>query len=210
MFDINFKTTAIILLLISILSTIYMLASTMHRIKLIKNNPEQAEQTKKTFNNCNRTAFVIFVLTILGIAILFASYNIATKHGLYTTDLTINQLYNGIKNTPVEDKLPEDTSGCIILFYKFGCKDCEAIYNELLEYTKNKPKIYWVSSRSEQGKALLENYPIESVPTGIYIHTNSDKTRYTKKSLYYTSNSGDILLDKTAIDRLLYLQEQNR
>lgn len=145
------------------------------------------------------------LLTIIGLDVIL----VASNHGMYTNDITIEQLLQGVSHSPVEDDLPDDLSGSIILFYRFGCKDCEAVYEELAAYVAEKPNVYWVSSRSKQGEALRKTYPIESVPTGIYIHADDTDT-YTKKTLDNTDENGNVVLDVDAINRLLYLQSENR
>ena len=175
------------------------------------------------------TSIIIFIirirqkkpakLTIIGIIItgvilltIMISCLVGMQHGLYTTNLTLYQLYHSIDNTPIEDKLPDNLSGAIILFYRFGCTDCEAIYNDLAEYVTDADNVYWVSTRSKQGQELRAKYPIESVPTGIYISKDTDDETpvFTKKTLDTKTSDGLVILNTDAIDRLLYLQEQNR
>lgn len=200
MLDISFQIICIILLVIIIICTTGIILSVYI-----------AKKTGRTpFKLINRILMGIYLASITCGCILLLSYAVATNHGLYTTDITLTQLYTGIGKAPVEDKLPDNISGCIIIFYKFGCKDCETIYQELSDYVDSRDNIYWVSSRSSQGKALLANYPIESIPTAIYIHENSDGNAYTKKTLYQKDRDGNTIFDTNAMDRLLYLQAQNR
>ena len=139
-------------------------------------------------------------------------YNIAIEHGLYTSDTTIGDMFRGIEKSPVPDTIADkDVKGKILLFYKFGCKDCETIYDELQESTKD-ADVLWVSTRSEEGKKLVEAYGIVEVPTGIYIRNNAynDALPYTKKLLYKVDEDGNSQYDKTAVDRLIYLQNEKR
>lgn len=152
----------------------------------------------------------VCINTILLIT-LGVSNQIAVSHGAYTTNMTIKQLYTGIANTPVEDELPDNLSGCIVIFYKFGCTDCEAIYDELSAHINNQANIYWISSRSAQGQRLISQYNIDYVPTGIYIMKDSDDgSDFVKKRLAEVDANGNPVLNTEGLNRLLYLQEQNR
>lgn len=159
-----------------------------------------------------RITAVISIVTILLTGTLCGFYLIAGQHGLYTSDLTLNQLYNGVFNTPVDqsDEIPDNLAGCILIFYQFGCKDCDAIYNDLCAGIEGYDNIYWISAKSERGQALLELYPIESVPTGVYIQNENGMTTYIKKVLYDYDENGNAVLDTDNLDRLLYLQSLNR
>ena len=210
MFNLNFGHVVIALLAIALLCCLGLGISIIICTIQAKKPETNTEKNRLAFNVRNYVLLGLFTIIIFLITTLIISYVIASSHGLYTTDLTLNQLYTGIQNTPVEDELPNDITGTIIIFYKFGCTDCDAIYEDLSAYIDGKSDIYWVSSRSEQGKTLLTTYPVESVPTAIYIHVNSDDNAYTKKALHYTDENGDTKFDMAAIDRLLYLQEQDR
>lgn len=141
----------------------------------------------------------------------FTVYYTAQNHGLKNTNISVYEMEKSNKNSPVEDTLPENIKNSIIIYYKYGCTDCEAVYNDLLKTIKNNDNIYFVSTESEQGKNLLKSYPVNSVPAGIYIYEQNNQTAkaYIQKSLYMTDNS-KTTLDKTALERLLYLQEQKR
>lgn len=129
---------------------------------------------------------------------------------MYSNNMTISEIEWCSENSPVEDNLPDNITNSIIIYYRFGCKDCEAVYPELSNEIADKENIYWISTESKQGKKLLESYPVTSVPTGIYIHSNNTvkSPSYTQKSLYI--NDKNTVLDRTNLERLLYLQEQNR
>lgn len=138
-------------------------------------------------------------------------YNTAKKHGLYSSNITFSQLNTSIENSPEESVLPEDLSGTVVIYYKFGCEDCEAIYPDL-KAALGGSAVYWVSTQSEQGKELLKTYPVEDVPSGIYIRQDNynDSVPFTAKLLYTSDENGNIVLDKQAIERLLYLQSEGR
>lgn len=153
----------------------------------------------------------LFLIAAIG---LFFAWQTAKSHGLYTNDITLTQLIDGLRNTPKEDTLPDDIAGSIILYYRFGCPDCEAVYPDLKTVVENHPdnRIYWVSSKSEQGRTLLETYPVEEVPAGIYIRQDNygGGLTYTQKPLFKTDENGTTTLDAAAIERLLYLQTEGR
>lgn len=145
---------------------------------------------------------------------VFVSSNITTGclHGMYDFNISFKNMLIHIKSSPVEDKLPSNLQQCIIIYYKFGCKDCEGIYKELQGSIKDTQNIYWVSTRSNQGKKLRELYPIDAVPTGVYIYSDSTSSapHFIKKILYERDNTELIHLNKTNLERLLELQSDCR
>ena len=120
---------------------------------------------------------------------------------------TFSEIRNSLKNTPKEDTLPKDLSGSIVIFYRFGCPDCEAIYPELNERLSEVPDVYYVLSRSKQGEKLRESYPISSVPTAMYFSANKEHC-YTYE--LDKQKDGTTVLNTENLERLLTLKEQQR
>lgn len=120
---------------------------------------------------------------------------------------TLSEILNSLEDTPKEDILPEDLSGSIVIFYRFGCPDCKAIYPELKDRLSDIPDVYYVLSRSEQGEKLRESYPISSVPVAIYFSTNGT-SHYTYE--LDKQKEGITVLNTENLERLLALKEQQR
>lgn len=174
-------------------------------------------QLKKTSRIVFITVTVMsFAAAVMSPAIMITNkinYHTAQAHGLQgKQNITVKALNDGIKNSPEEDKVPENLNGCIIIMYKFGCKDCEAIYNDLSAAVNNKDKVYWISTESPQGKELIAQYPVEEVPSGIYIRQDSfdGNIPFTSKQLYTLDENGKTVLDHAAVERLLFLQQEGR
>lgn len=64
-------------------------------------------------------------------------------------------------------------AGDIVVLYKFGCPDCEAIYTSANQaFTDENIHIKWVSAETSVGRQLCDKYNITWVPTGVYFrHT---------------------------------------
>ena len=122
-------------------------------------------------------ALFIACMTAIYFGYAIQTYKEAKTHGMYQSifDITWEKTINGIKLSPIEDTLPEnkdDLKGSLIMYFKFGCPDCEAIYEEQQEKLKGINKLYWVSTRSEQGKELMQTFPVTEVPAGVYVKQN--------------------------------------
>jgi uncharacterized C2H2 Zn-finger protein len=116
------------------------------------------------------------------------------------------QALKALQNTPVEDNIKgKDLKNSIILYYKFGCPDCDAVFALEKNYFKNN-KVYWVSTRSKQGKKLLEKYSVQEVPSGVYIDSNGAGTALI---LYYSEN-GESKFDTNNADVLSQLQQYDK
>lgn len=155
---------------------------------------------------------VVLLVPVISILVLDVGYDTATKHGANTRDMTIRFMYDGIKTTPIESTLPEDLSGAIIIYYRFECPDCRAVHNELMQASAGVQNIYFIPSRGEQGAKLIEQYPVDAVPSGIYIrtYTYNGALSYTKKVLYETDANGQILFIPENFQRLIVLQTEGR
>lgn len=169
-------------------------------------------RTKKIKNTIVAISSCMMIIAVILMFIGYNKFRTGQSHGLQTTDISIKQLWYGVNHSPKENELPDNLTGCIVIYYKFGCNDCEAIYDDLKNNIQDKPNIYWVCSDSVQGEQLLEQYPVTEVPTGIYIRQESfnESITYTKKYLATVDEDGNTILNQKDLDRLLYLQSENR
>ena len=146
------------------------------------------------------------------LCILTACISISgSAHGLYDGHLTTKQVLKGVHYSPrlsdTDQDILNSPEGSIVVVYKFGCTDCEAVYadlnNAISDAKTNDIPVSWLSSRSEEGLMFLEDYPIDYVPTGIYIKRHADgNITYVQKRL---NKNGKF--DKANWDRLLELQK---
>jgi len=154
------------------------------------------------------------ILMLVAAILLVGNYLVATQHGLTTSDITISKMNKGINGTSIESVLPDDLNNTIVIYYKFSCPDCHAIHQELTDAINAQPdaKIYLVSTQSAQGKDLKSKYPVDEVPSGIYISDTivADGEGYIKKVLYTTDENGDQHLNTANLTRLLQLQTEQR
>lgn len=161
----------------------------------------------RVYNACFVTA------SMLLIAMLSVSF-IALRHGAdfeALTKLNTVRIVKAIINSPVACSRNDiDKEGNIILYYRFGCKDCEAVFEELDKIVKENSCIYWVATRSQMGKCLLEKYLVSDVPSGVVIQEDDDYTQYVlyQENSVDEESSCDIILDRDAFNRLLILQKR--
>lgn len=191
------KTTFILLAVIGCATLILGIA-----LHIIGTRQSDAGSSKKSIGN---TCLFTTGLCIIIAAILVILTTAALRHGLYDYELTVPQLITGLRYSPEEDTLPEDLSDSLIIYYRFTCDDCEEIYDDLRQSFLGYNNVYWISTRSEQGKALRKLYPVEQVPTGIYIDNENIPHRY----LLMTRTDEATVLDTEVVDRLKDLMAQN-
>ena len=171
---------------------------------------------------------LLFAGTALGILGIIAIVGYATidgmakKHGAFDSTYLaqpISKTMNSIKHGYIEDsdtipKETEDLYGKIIIFFKFGCPDCEAIHDALDAkgfIGNDSDDIYFVSSKSELGNSLLTSMDIEleEVPSILYIKKNEDIIPYTLYILYKKENKKSVL-DEEVLDRIIELHDEGR
>lgn len=119
---------------------------------------------------------IILAVTLYALAkmnLYAANVRTALSHGMYDISNPISDLSRINRRTPVESALPPDTDGALIVYYRYGCPDCEAVYDELKSKLDARgTPYYWVSTRSDQGRALLDEYVVDDVPSVLYIYPN--------------------------------------
>ena len=177
------------------------------RITQRKTRPDDQKNIKRHPADTG-TQIILGAVICLSILYLISAYNViqtAKKHGMYQkfSEITWKQTTDGILHTPVETKVPKDITNSIIIFYRFGCPDCEQTYAACKLYFADAPdKVYWVSSRSEQGKKLIKQYPISEVPSGVYIKEPKHGISY----ILYRKENDKTVLNTEAAQNLLDLQ----
>ena len=160
---------------------------------------------KAVFANITKTlAMVFMIVSIIAIASQIGLYTMGKIHGLESLDMEPSRVWSNIKQTPREDVLPDDLAGSIIVYYRFNCPACHVIWDDLSSIKRENKNVYFISSRSTQGQKIIKEYPVESVPSAVYIYQN--KKDFVKKELVTESNT----FNQEAFDRLLLLQEENR
>lgn len=150
------------------------------------------------------------LLTLTATALLFiylATFRVALTHGLCDTDITIQQMLTSTQLSPRETPLPEQPAGSLIVYYRYGCADCEAIYPQLHQQLRNIDHVYWVNTRSQQGMTLRENYPTGQTPSILYIPNNAS-VPYVIEILYEYDDDGNSVLRQASVDRMLDLLEK--
>lgn len=208
---------ALIILLIGVA-----LLGTLIILNQKKKKSEKSDDSEKQHTIIKKLYVVITIaaLTIGTVSSCLTGYLAlqAKSHGMTPDDIkndaSIASIIESNNKSPVESKLPDNfgkLKGSIIIYYRYGCPDCEAIFDKLSEQLKDKENIYWVSTQTEQGKKLLKKYKVNEVPSGIYIRKksyNPDFT-YTTKLLFKKENNKQVL-DEKSVKRLLELQKQRR
>lgn len=217
----DFKAPILCIVLIIILST-----STYILYKLEKFNIKQNIIKQKINMNINDDDIItelkqqqrhikylfiyrcfIYFFIIINTFIMYLTINTITtakEHGSDNlTKKPLSSIVYSIKNSPIEDILPSDKTNIIVIYYRFGCKDCELIYNKLKDKTENVNHIYWVATRSEQGIDLRKTYPITEVPTGIYIDENKKMHEYLLYTKSTQNNKEYISLNENNLNELI-------
>lgn len=124
-----------------------------------------------------------------------------------TASILVVTVIMALTSVPKADKLPDDLSGCIIIFYKDSCPDCQATMDQIRTAFKDTKDVFFLDSRSETGKEIRDRYPIHEVPSAIYIHTADDN--YTMYVLYKKTEEGAVT-DFDAIDRIIEIKHDSR
>lgn len=121
---------------------------------------------------------VAYVVAIFLIITYSWAYSTAKKYGAYDAFERVETLNTvmDLKNVSYIDQsndVPDGDArlGCILIFYRYNCSDCRNTHDMILETIAKYPNstVYFVSTRTEKGKALVAEYNIQEVPSAIYI-----------------------------------------
>ena len=125
-------------------------------------------------NKCQKWNIFLKTSFMTGNIVLFVTLFIMVIAFLHGADVEALTKFNmirtiqAIKNSPIANRSNNlDKPGNIIIYYRFGCKDCEAIYSELDRLITENENVYWVATRSIIGKRLLQKYIVTEVPAGV-------------------------------------------
>lgn len=185
-----FRLDILLSLLCIITLSLFLTASILYRVK-----------KKSKIKHINQVLTISCITSIISFMCLIAVSIITVigfSHGMYDMHTTITETMNYISKTPVESQIPDDLSNKLVIYYRFDCPNCHAVYDKLEKATQDYDVI-WISTRSKNGKELRKTYPVEYVPTGIAF--NSEK-QYMSFVLYKSEN-GKIILDSDNLDLLL-------
>lgn len=167
-----------------------------------------SQSTKQKVWTSFLAEIIIFTVCILSAVTFTEGVTLcyqAKQHGMYQHAMTWEEIQNHLQTSPKEDILPKNLQNSLVIYYKFGCEDCEAIYKDLNTLLKEKPNVYWVSTRSKQGIELRKTYPVSKVPSGMYI---TNRNAAIIKPLYQTKENHAILHQEN-LTILLNLYESN-
>lgn len=158
---------------------------------------------------------ITIITLLIASSVVFANIAAATTRGLQYINwqnMTLKQITETASRTPIASKTPDNLSGAIIILYKFGCPDCEGIYPELKTELQGKNNIYFVPSGSKLGQKLIKTSGILEVPTGVYIRQKplANGAAQNNMILYTVNKDGKPVLNKNALEHLLWLQEEGK
>lgn len=180
----------------------WLLAQPERKIKRL----DEINNKLKNTRYINMLRYIVFLIVCFSGIIIFAGislFTISSKHGCREYEkYNIKEIIYSVQHSPKEDRLPKSINDVTVIYYRFGCNDCNELYEELSERFENLSDVYWVATRSEQGKELREQYPVESVPSAIFIHDGKAVTF----ELYTKTTKNDTItatIDENNISELL-------
>ena len=147
-----------------------------------------------------RRAMFLNVISILIVfCTMFTIYITKAMQPSYITNHSFPAIQQVNQKTPHND-YSELKTGDVVVLYKFGCPDCEGIYDSANNlFLNNDIHIKWVSSETPNGQELCEKYNITWTPTGIYFRQHP------------LGNGANIIQEQldTVVNKETVLNEQN-
>lgn len=172
-----------------------------------KRKPQsKSKRVNKIFAAASAAVFIPYMVTAVMACVHGADLESLQRFGILRT-------VRAIQNSPIADRNGSlDQQGNILIYYRFGCGDCEAVYDSLKEATAGKADIYWVASRQSAGQELLQKYAVPEVPAGVVILGDGMYVSHVLGNSVYDQLNGieNVQMDTYALDRLLELQEREK
>lgn len=172
-----------------------------------KRKPQsKSKRVNKIFAAASAAVFIPYMATAIMACVHGADPETLQRFGILRT-------VQAIQNSPIADRNGNlDQQGNILIYYRFGCGNCEAVYDSLKAATAGKEDIYWVASRQSVGRELLQKYAVPEVPAGVVILGDGMYVSHVLGNSVYDQLNGteDIQMDTYALDRLLELQEREK
>lgn len=156
-----------------------------------------------------RTGGYIVIYAVMAFCITGLVFSqIARTHGATNESLNRISWYEVIThtlNTPKESEIKDlnNLSDCYIIYYKFTCPDCTGTYRELQQWLNAHPpdaNLYYVAADSKNGMELRQNFPVDTVPSMIYIYPNG--RTFLAKQIYTTEADGTPHLLPEGLDKV--------
>jgi len=161
-----------------------------------------ARRTVRTSRAAAVVSVLACVLLLLAAITGYTEWSVislARSHGYADGwDVAPVDLWEDIELSPKEDHLPPDMSGCILLYYKFGCHDCNALGTEIYDTLSALAPTYRVATRSRTGRRMLEDYPVPEVPACVYFKTDGTTLSY----VLYKDTSDGTIVDQDSVRSL--------
>lgn len=146
--------------------------------------------------------FAIVSTTMLLVVLILSV--IAIDRGLWTLNAPAGTAIRSVASGDTPRDQSEEAQGktnCVIAFFRFGCPDCEATHDELVEWLDDNNIIaYWVSTRSKLGRQMFLNSGVSEVPSLMAVDSNGDTTAYV---VYEFDEDNNPIMDYDALDRVL-------
>ena len=179
-------------------------------ISLFCRKKEKPQLKSKRISSFLAVASTLLFIPYMTIAV------IAYTHGADLESLQrfgILRTIHAVQNSPVMDRnVHPDQQGNILIYYRFGCGDCEAVYDDLKAEVEGKENIYWIASRQPEGQKLLQKYTVSEVPAGVIIQDDGMYVSHVLCDFVYdgSNETGYMQLDTHALNRLLELQKKEK
>lgn len=155
------------------------------------------------------------IVLISTLSFFVYSYNLISKAQLRGVDkpqyLTIEQLKKGNKSIPIQYDIRKINmkKTNLIIFYKFGCKDCLEHLPKIQKMLKDEPNVYYLNRNNKDVKKFMkENFiSITNVPTGLLSKHDGSRPIYTKYVLY-SETIHESHFEPDRLNRLLELKHK--
>lgn len=151
-----------------------------------------------------RVTLVAFVVATALFCSLAVFYRSAAACGLWTPNIELTSAIESMRsgNTPQDESagiVGADLTDTVVVFYRFGCPDCEATHADIVEWAQaNGLRLRWVSTRSDEGRAVFGATTLTEVPSMLATSATGERLEL----VVYTTTDGEAHVSTDALGQI--------
>lgn len=181
-----------------------------------KNLQETTPETQQSVRNRMKIHVAVISAALLTLLFTGTLYTDGSARGMtfiQWKSMDIGTIINTSGKTPRSDRLPKQMNGHVVILYKYGCPDCEAIWPDLKQAVSDTglQNVHYIASSSDAGQRIIQQTHIDDVPALVYMrHKPLANGATTTHMSAYKQIGNDISVNEAALKRVKLLQEKKR
>lgn len=170
------------------------------------------EHIRTTQRICRASAGVVVgsIASALMLGVVWAYATFAKSMApAYWENHSLTEVVTHAQSTPASAEAA--CAGDLVILYKFGCPDCDAVYDDANALAaESGVTLKWVSTDTELGRELAEAHGIDWTPTGVYMLNDKIGDTEIIQMRIDKVEDDQTVLDTSALTNLIEYQQKGK